>query len=278
MLPELIGVLSLEDKSAFTYRLKRRYNNAMQSNDIKFQINDSSLTGSSQKHLVVWSADAVDIGSSHNSSIPVSPYLIYPDVAAPLAELRQLAGEQGFDLRLCSSFRSFDRQLTIWNGKVNGQRPVYDNSGAKVDMQALNEWQQVQAIMRWSALPGASRHHWGTDFDIYDAAAIDENYQLQLSPQEVEGEGVFAPFHNWLDTVIGSEIGASGFYRPYAKDSGGVAPERWHISYRPVAEQFAARLTHQVIKERLLSAEIALKDTVLQNLDKIYPRYIHLPK
>lgn len=250
----------------------------MQNNDIKFQINASSLTGSSQSHLSDWSAKAEDIGSSHNSSITISTCLIHPEVATPLTELRQLAGKQGFDLRLCSSFRSFDRQLTIWNGKVNGQRPVYDNSGVKVDMQALSEWQQVQAIMRWSALPGASRHHWGTDFDIYDAAAIDENYQLQLSPQEVEGEGVFAPFHNWLDTVIGSVEGARGFYRPYAKDSGGIAPERWHISYRPVAEQFATCLTQQVIADRLLSTEIALKDTVLQNLDKIYSRYINMPE
>ena len=273
MLCQLSGVLFLEDKSAFTYRLKRRYNNAMQIGN-KFLIDSSSLTGSSQNHLVDWSADAVDIGNSLNSSIPISPFAIHPAVAAPLTELRRLAGQQGFDLRLCSSFRSFDRQLIIWNEKVGGQRPVYANSGAQIDLQQLDEWQQVQAIMRWSALPGASRHHWGTDFDIYDAAAIDQGYQLQLSPQEVEGEGVFAPFHNWLDTVIES----SGFYRPYAKDSGGVAPERWHISYRPVAKQFASRLTQQVIAERLLNTEIALRDTVLQNLDKIYPRYIQLPE
>jgi len=273
MLCRLIGVLFLEGKSAFTYRLKRRYNTAMQS-DNKFLIGSTSLTGSSSDHLLEWSADAVDIGSSLNTSIPISPYLIHPAVAKPLSELRQLAGKQGFDLRLCSSFRSFDRQLIIWNEKVGGQRPVYDNSGAKVDMQQFDEWRQVQAIMRWSALPGASRHHWGTDFDIYDAAAIDKDYQLQLTPQEVEGEGVFAPFHNWLDTVIEE----SGFYRPYGKDAGGVAPERWHLSYRPVAQQFAVRLTPQVIADRLLNTEMALKDTVLQNLDKIYPRYINLPE
>jgi LAS superfamily LD-carboxypeptidase LdcB len=222
---------------------------------------------------VEWSADSVDIGHSLNGSISIAAYLINPAVVEALSGLRRLAGKQGFDLRLCSSFRSFDRQLVIWNEKARGLRLVYDNSGAKVDMHQLDEWQQVQAIMRWSALPGASRHHWGTDFDIYDAAAIDKHYQLQLTPQEVEGEGVFAPFHNWLDTVIEG----SGFYRPYARDTGGVAPERWHLSYRPVAEQFAASLTPQVIADRLLSAEVALKDTVLQNLDKIYSRYIQLP-
>lgn len=236
-------------------------------------IDNNSLTGSSGNHLMAWSASSVSIGSSHNSSIPISPFFIHPQVAKPLAELRCLAGREGFDLRLCSSFRSFERQLVIWNEKACGLRPVFASNGEKVDMLQLDEWQQVQAIMRWSALPGASRHHWGTDFDIYDAAAIDADYQLQLTPQEVEGEGIFAPLHNWLDTVIEKR----GFYRPYATDTDGIAPERWHISYRPVAEQFAASLTRQVIADRLLSTEIALKDTVLENLDNIYTRYIDLP-
>jgi LAS superfamily LD-carboxypeptidase LdcB len=245
----------------------------MQIDDI--QIDSHSLTGSSQDHLVEWSGESVDIGDSLNRSISQGTYLIHPQVAMPLTQLRELAGLQGFDLRLCSSFRSFDRQLVIWNAKASGQRPVFDNSGAQIELSQLNEWQQVEAIMRWSALPGASRHHWGTDFDIYDAAAIDNDYQLQLTPHEVEGEGVFAPFHNWLDTVINRD---SDFYRPYAKDTGGIAPERWHISYRPVAERFAASLTKQLIADRLSTTEIALKETVLQNLHKIYPRYIHLPE
>jgi LAS superfamily LD-carboxypeptidase LdcB len=242
--------------------------------DNNFSIDNNSLTGSSGDHLVAWSAGSVPIGSSHNSSIAISSYFIHPEVAAPLTALRQLASRQGFDLRLCSSFRSFDRQLAIWNEKATGLRPVFSSSGANVDMQQLDEWQQVQAILRWSALPGASRHHWGTDFDIYDAAAINKHYQLKLTPAEVEGEGVFALFHNWLDTIIDD----CGFFRPYAKDSGGIAPERWHISYRPVAEQFSASLTQQVIADRLLSTDIALKDSVLKNLDKIYSRYIHLPQ
>ena len=106
-----------------------------------------------------------------------------------LWQLRALAGKQGFDLRICSSFRSFERQLAIWNNKASGLRPVLDDSGAEININQLGEWQQAQAILRWSALPGASRHHWGTDFDIYDASAIDSDYRIQLTPEEVEGEG-----------------------------------------------------------------------------------------
>ncbi len=250
-------------------------NTAMQFDENKIQIDSNSLTGSSQNHLLEWSGDCVDIGNSLNTSIPNTAYLIHVDVAAPLTELRKMAAQQGFDMRLCSSFRSFDRQLKIWNDKVNSVRPVYNSSGSVIDMAQLSEWQQVCAIMRWSALPGASRHHWGTDFDIYDAAAIDSDYQLQLTPEEVEGQGVFVPFHNWLDTVIHC---ASDFYRPYAKDRGGIAPERWHISYRPLAQQYASRLTVDVIAERLRNSEILLKETLLENLDELYQRFITLEK
>lgn len=245
----------------------------MQANDNTFQINKNSLTGSSQDHLRDWSADAVDIGYSLNSSIPRTVFLVHSAVLTPLNELRQLAAGQGFDLRICSSFRNYDRQLKIWNDKFKGLRPVYNDKGEAIDLTQLSAWQQIQAVMRWSALPGASRHHWGTDFDIYDAAAIDNNYQIQLTPQEVESEGVFAPFHDWLDTVIQHK---TDFYRPYAKDTGGIAPERWHISYRPVATHFAASLTENVIAERLLNTELLLKDTVLQHLHEIYLRYISI--
>jgi LAS superfamily LD-carboxypeptidase LdcB len=217
-------------------------------------IDTERLTGSTETHLVTWSG-----------------LLVHDAVVGPLTNLCQQAAQRGFDLRLCSSFRSFDRQLKIWNDKMSGLRPVYDDSGARLDLTQLTEWQQVQAVMRWSALPGASRHHWGTDFDIYDAAAVDASYQIQLVPEEVEGSGVFAPFHDWLDSSV---LAATDFYRPYAKDLGGIAPERGHISYRPVAENYAAQLTVAVLAERLEGADILHKATVLANLDELFQRYI----
>ena len=226
--------------------------NAVMQDHLKIDI--ERLTGSTQSHLVEWSG-----------------MLVHCAVVEPLNQLCQQATQRGFDLRLCSSFRSFDRQLKIWNGKLSGLRPVFDDSGARLDLTQLSEWQQIQAVMRWSALPGASRHHWGTDFDIYDAAAVDADYQIQLVPEEVEGSGVFAPFHDWLDSSI---LAAAGFYRPYAQDSGGIAPERWHISYRPVAENYAAQLTVEILAQRLASADIMYKETVLAHLDELFQRYI----
>ena len=83
--------------------------------------------------------------------------------------------------------------------------------------------------------------------DIYDAKAMPAGYQIQLIPEEVEGQGIFAPMHDWLDT----KLDQFGFYRPYANDLGGVAPERWHISYRPLADTYAGQLTPELFDTAL---------------------------
>lgn len=220
------------------------------------------LTGSTERHVCALNSDA-------------QPIKIHAEVLAPLIELQAQAANQGFDLRICSGFRSFERQLHIWNGKLSGLRPVVDHLGAPLALEALSPWQQIQAVLRWSALPGTSRHHWGTDFDIYDAAAMPEGYQIQLTPEEVEGSGIFAPMHNWLDSCIGpdSEL---GFFRPYSADIGGVAPERWHLSYGPIAEVYAQQRSADVIAQRLRGTELLLLDTALEHLDEIVQRFVQV--
>jgi LAS superfamily LD-carboxypeptidase LdcB len=147
-----------------------------------------------------------------------------------------------------------------------------DPFGKPINIQALSPWQKIQAILRWSALPGASRHHWGTDFDIFDAKAMPEGYKIQLTPEEVQGDGLFAPMHDWLDSYIDS--GQTDFYRPYAVDKGGIAPERWHLSYRPLAETYAKMLSGDVLTNRLKRSNLMLLDEVLEHLDTIFQRYI----
>ena len=218
------------------------------------------VTGSVDTHLV-----ALDQGGTVK-------HAIHKQVLKPFLDLQNAAQKAGFDLKICSAFRSFDRQMLIWNGKAAGMRPVMDPFGHPVNIQDLGPWQKIQAILRWSALPGASRHHWGTDFDIYDASAMPKDYQIQLTPSEVQGNGLFAPMHNWLDGYLDSE--ESGFYRPYALDKGGIAPERWHLSYRPIADQYAQMLSHELLATKLKNSNLVLLDTVLEYLDDILQRYI----
>ncbi|MDP6197977.1 MAG: M15 family metallopeptidase [Porticoccaceae bacterium] len=221
------------------------------------------LTGSTERHLV-------DLNASTGNTEPA--VMVHHQVVAPLSELQARAADAGFHLKLCSGFRSFERQVHIWNNKLSGLRPVLDAAGAVIDLDTLTPWQQIQAVLRWSALPGASRHHWGTDMDIYDASAMPDGYQIQLIPDEVEGQGMFAAMHDWLD----NELGNCGFYRPYAKDLGGIAPERWHISYRPLADEYAQQLTTEVLRQRLQGTEILMLDQVLEHLDEIMQRYVRV--
>ena len=199
--------------------------------------------------------------------------LVHQEVAAPLHELLDAARSAGFALAIASGFRGFDRQLSIWNRKATGELPVLDNDSRPLDIATLTPRELVFAILRWSALPGASRHHWGTDFDVYDGAACPEGYEVQLVPAECEGDGYFAPMHRWLDERI-ARGAAFGFFRPYDRDRGGVAPERWHLSHAPTAATFAGALTVDLLHEVIGGADLRLKDVVLDHLTEIHERFV----
>ena len=218
-------------------------------------------TGNADHHLCT-PAEARSIGAR-----------VHQEVGEPFRRLKHEARTAGFDLRILSGYRSFDQQLSIWNWKASGQLAVLDADAAPVDVEALSEPELVFSILRWSALPGASRHHWGTDLDVYDAAATPEGYEIELIPQEVNAGGMFGPLHQWLDERIAAD-GSFGFFRPYDEDRQGVAPERWHLSYAPVAAAYLEKLTTEVLRAALERADLLLKDTVLLQLDEIYERFV----
>ena len=111
---------------------------------------------------------------------------------APFLNLRRAAQAEGIDLAPTSSFRDFARQLAIWNGKFSGERPMQGAGGAQLDAATLTPRERIDAILLWSALPGASRHHWGTDLDLVDRNASEAGYQIKLTPEEFAPGGPFA--------------------------------------------------------------------------------------
>lgn len=217
------------------------------------------LTGQADDHLVALYPDC----------------LVHREVLEPWQALARRATEAGFDLRVASGFRSFARQLAIWNAKARGLRALLDDRGRPLDAAKLSARETMLAILRWSALPGTSRHHWGTDMDVWDAAAVPGDYRLQLTPAEWAPGGPFHPLHLWLTERIAA--GDIDFYRPYAEDGNGVAPEAWHLSYRPLAELCAARLTPAVVRPVLENADIALKTVILADLEDILARFVGVP-
>ncbi len=205
-------------------------------------------------------------------TLPDSNTQLQPAAADALAQLQAAAASAGFELAVASGFRSVERQRQIWNGKAEGSRPVFDSDGNALVREAHSDWAWVQAILRWSALPGASRHHWGTEVDIYDRSALSDDYQLQLTVAETETSGIFGPFYQWLKQQLQTE--SFGFFRPYAVDRGGVAPEPWHLSYRPLAQSWEMELTPQILYALVAEQDLLLKDVVLAHLDEIFQRFV----
>jgi LAS superfamily LD-carboxypeptidase LdcB len=216
------------------------------------------------------------LDDSHLVAVP-GGHRLQPAAAEAFEKLQADARRSGFELAIASSFRSFERQMLIFNQKAAGLRPVHDDGGRAVTMAGLAPPEQLRAILRFSALPGTSRHHWGTDLDIYDAAAVEADYQVRLEPKEVVPGGVFDAMHCWLDERIAAGE-SRGFYRPYAEDRGGVAPERWHISYAPLADACARRLTRELLIScwecEPEAAGLRLREEIERALPDIMTRYI----
>ena len=201
---------------------------------------------------------------------------VHRSLVEPWRLLVRDARQAGFELAIVSGYRDYARQLAIWNAKAQGARPVLDARGVPLRISDLDEWALAQAILRWSALPGASRHHWGTDIDIYDRAAVPDDYQVQLTPEEVAPDGPFGPLHAWLDERIAA--GAShGFFRPYDRDRGGVAPERWHLSHAPTAARYQRQLSAATLLGELDIPALALRSVIVQHWPAIYERYVQVP-
>ncbi len=195
---------------------------------------------------------------------------LHRGAVAPFLQLRAAAASAGIDLVPVSSFRDFQRQLLIWNGKCRGERELQDRDGLRLDPATLDQDELVSAILLWSALPGASRHHWGTDLDVIDAAAIAPGDAVRLEPAEYAPGGRFSRLTLWLD----ENAARFGFYRPFAVDRGGVQPEVWHLSYAPLAQRALAAFSIKVLEEALAAGGIDALDTVRRRLPEIVERYV----
>ncbi len=183
--------------------------------------------------------------------------------------LTQAALSSGFTLSIASSFRDFERQLMIWNNKFNGTRPILDEDGQPLNTDNMSEIDKIHAIMRWSALPGGSRHHWGTDLDVYASNNLPENTTLQLEPWEYN-TGHQAPFSTWLQ----ENAHKHGFFFPYKVDRKGVAIEPWHLSHKDQSSLFMAELTPDVLLNAWENVELAGKETIIKHIDTLFVRYI----
>jgi len=217
------------------------------------------------------------LGMNSSSYKPLGEFLIHPNAFESFLKLKDLCKSEGFELGITSSYRSFEDQLRIWNLKASGKRALLNDAGHPIDFDKLSPREIVFAILRWSAMPGMSRHHWGTDIDVYDLSSLPSpEYVIQLTPEEVNPGGIFGELHLFLDKII-QEKRSFGFYRPYSLDLGGVAPEKWHLSHYPTSSLLLKELSFDFFLDFLEAqkpSEFLLKDLVLENAKEIYEKYV----
>ncbi|WP_394132745.1 M15 family metallopeptidase [Shewanella maritima] len=232
----------------------------MQIDTTTAQVNSGHLYGLSQQHLVQYQS-----------------VLLEKHTAKAFEKMQQQASLAGFDMQICSGFRNFDRQCAIWNAKAQGNRPLLNRQNQQLDFQSLSDTQLVDTILIWSALPGASRHHWGTDIDIFDANNI-AKADLQLITTEYQHDGPCAGLHQWL----AQHAASFGFYFPFQAGLSGVSPEPWHLSYFPVAKQYLTQFNTQDLQLVLFNSPVRLKAVLLARLTELVEQYVHfvapLPK
>ena len=218
-------------------------------------MNDAQLTGRERGHIV---------------EVPEAGCAMHVHVVVPYLRMRRAAHSAGFDVVAVSGFRDFDRQLAIWNGKYSGARPALDAAGRAVDVAPLEPAARIHLILLWSALPGASRHHWGSDLDLVDARTLAPGAGDALVPENYSAGGPFARLSAWLE----DNAGRYGFFRPYRGARSAMQAEPWHFSFAPVAEPARRALDLRVLRAALEGAPLLGRDQVLGSLADLHARCV----
>jgi len=163
---------------------------------------------------------------------------LHKETWAAFQKMYQAAKKDGITLQIRSATRNFDAQKGIWEAKWTGKRLV--QGGENLAKSTPDFTKRAIKILRWSSMPGSSRHHWGTDIDIN---AFENDYFEK-------GKGLKE--YTWL-VANGPKF---GFCQPYtpkdAKRPNGYNEEKWHWSYIPLAKKLSDQ------------AKIRLKDTMIK--------------
>jgi D-alanyl-D-alanine carboxypeptidase len=176
------------------------------------------------------------------------------DVYEAFQRMYEAALNDGVRLRIISATRNFGAQKGIWEAKWNGERLV--ENGENLARTTPEPVERALKILRYSSMPGTSRHHWGTDIDLNDLnnAYFDS------------GEG--KKIYEWLCR----HAPAYGFCQPYSplgpERPHGYQEERWHWSYLPVSlplTQLAAEQLRDDMISGFSGAETAARIKVVEN-------------
>ena len=176
------------------------------------------------------------------------------DVLAAFVKMYDAAKADGINLKVESATRNFANQKRIWEAKWTGKRLI---EGGKDATKAWpNPKDRALTILKWSSMPGTSRHHWGTDIDINQF----ENEYFE------SGKGLKE--YEWL-LANGAKFGFCQVYTP--KDAArptGYNEEKWHWTYMPVSQKIT-QLAKQNLRDEMISgfagSEVAAEVGMVKN-------------
>jgi D-alanyl-D-alanine carboxypeptidase len=180
----------------------------------------------------------------------------HKDAVDAFVRMAEDAEQNGYKLKIVSAFRSFSDQKKIWEDKWTGKTLV---GGKKLNNSLPDPAARAKKILEFSSMPGTSRHHWGTDFDLN---SLENSYFTNNR----DGRRIY----DWLVNHAANY----GFCQVYTSKKGegarptGYEEEKWHWSYRPVAAWYLKQYPIDVGYERLtgfLGAETAQAIDVIPN-------------
>jgi len=234
------------------------------SNDLSNVINDNlqaQILGLTDNHIHYFAQSA---------PFPEKKVGIHQQMLPAFQALITKGKEVGITIEIASGFRSFERQLLIWNNKYTGKNAVKNIDGETLALAKLSSLEIIQSILLFSALPGASRHHWGCDIDIYAPNLLPKEQPLQLEAWEYEPTGPMAK----LTEFLAKEAQPLGFYFPYDNYRGGVAAEPWHLSYASLANKYQQAFNISTLKRCLNETDIKGKSTITNELTNIVEQFV----
>ncbi len=148
---------------------------------------------------------------------------LQPEVIEAFGKMRRAAAGAGIALTIISGRRTFEQQKTIWVNKWN-----------KLQSRGIHGVDAVEHILRYSSMPGSSRHHWGTDIDINSL----EPAYFNTAKGAKELAWLRANAHNY---------GFAEVYSPRTTGrSTGYQPEPWHWSYMPLASSYLTQYKQKI--------------------------------
>lgn len=157
------------------------------------------------------------------------------DAYEAFKKMYQAALQDGVRLQIVSAARNFDKQKAIWEAKWDGRTLV--EGGQNLALTVPDPEQRARIILRFSSMPGTSRHHWGTDIDLNQL----ENEWFD------HGEG--RKLYDWMI----KNAAAFGYCQPYTTKNDerphGYEEEKWHWTYMPVSQQLTAIATHCLVDD-----------------------------